>query len=93
MTAAPRRSRRPLVSSTVALRALATAITLSSFGGMTIVASENLYVSNAPLQPSAVATAAPGPTTAPTTSTTTRTTVTPSVTSTTTTAVTRTRQS
>jgi hypothetical protein len=43
MTTPARRARKPLISSTLALRALATAITLSSFGGMTIFASENLY--------------------------------------------------
>jgi hypothetical protein len=69
---------------------LATAITLSSFGGMTIFASENVHASNAPLQPAAaVATAIP----APTTVTGSRTTVRSSVTSTSSTAVTRTKQS
>jgi len=53
MTDRPRRARKPLVASTLVLRTLATAITLSSFGGMTIFASENLYTSNAPLQPAA----------------------------------------
>ena len=98
MTTSPRRAKRPLIASTLALRALATAITLSSLGGMTIFASENRYASNAPLQPAAVATAAvatatQAPTTAPTTVTSTRRTVQRSVTSTTTTAVTRTKQS
>jgi hypothetical protein len=92
-----RAKKKPLVTSTVALRALATAITLSSFGGMTIFADENLHVSNAPLQPSAlaavapVANATPAPTTAPTT--TSRTRVRSSVTTTTTAPVTRTKQS
>ena len=91
--------KKPLVTSTIALRALATAITLSSFGGMTIFASENLHVSNAPLQPATVVAAAPAttatpiPTTAPTTSTTSRTRVRSSVTTTTTAPVTRTKQS
>lgn len=96
MTDRPRRARKPLVASTLVLRTLATAITLSSFGGMTIFASENLYTSNAPLQPAAVvavATATPAPTTAPTTVTASRTTVRTSVTSTSTTALTRTKQS
>jgi len=75
------------------LRTLATAITLGSFGGMTVFANENLYTSNAPLQPAAVATPTPAPTTAPATVTTTRTTVRGSVTSTNTTALTRTKQS
>jgi len=75
------------------LRALAAAITLSSFGGMTIFASENLHAANAPLQPAAAATATPAPTTAPTTVTTGRTTTRRSVSSTTTTPVTRTKQS
>jgi hypothetical protein len=70
---------------------LAAAITFSSFGGMTIFASENLHASNAPLTPAA---ATPAPTAAPTAATTTtRTTVRQSVTSTTTRAVTRTKQS
>jgi hypothetical protein len=96
VTDRPRRARKPLVASTLALRAIATAITLSSFGGMTIFASENLYTSKAPLQPAAVATVAtttPAPTTAPTTVTTSRTTVRSSVASTSTAANTRTKQS
>lgn len=96
-TRAPRRARKPLIGSTALLRAFATAITLSSLGGMTAFANENLYASNAPLQPAAVttATAAPtaSPTTAPTTVTTSRTTVRGTVTSTNTAAVTRTKQS
>ena len=89
----PPRTPRPLIASTLALRAIAAAITLSSFGGMTVFASENLHASNAPLQPAAVATATPAPTTAPTTVTGSRTTVRRSVTSTSTTALTRTTQS
>ena len=87
-----RARRKPLIASTLALRALAAALTLSSFGGMAIFASENLHTTNAPLQPAAVAAATPT-TAAPTTVTTSRTTVRTSVTSTTTTAVTRTKQS
>ena len=83
---------RHLVGSTLALRAIATAITLSSFGGMTIFASENLHAANAPLQPAAVATATPTPTTAPITVTVGRTTR-RSVTSTSTAPITRTKQS
>lgn len=75
------------------LRTLAAAITLSSFGGMTIFASENLHATNAPLQPPAVAAATPAPTTAPTTTVTSRIPVRTSVTSTSTTALTRTKQS
>lgn len=97
MTDRPRRARKPLVASTLVLRTLATAITLGSFGGMTIFANENLYTSNAPLQPAAVAIAVPTPTTAPTTVpttvTSTRTTVRGSVASTSITALTRTKQS
>jgi hypothetical protein len=95
MTDRPRRARKPLITSTVMLRTLATAITLSSFGGMTMFASENLYTSDAPLQPAAVAVAVstPAPTTLPTTITTSRTTVRSSVASTTTAAITRTKQS
>jgi hypothetical protein len=96
MTDRPRRARKPLITSTVMLRTLATAITLSSFSGMTIFASQNLYASNAPLQPAAVtvvATATPAPTTAPSTVTTSRTTVRSSVANTTTAALTRTKQS
>jgi hypothetical protein len=88
-----RARRKPLIASTMALRVLAAAITFSSFGGMTIFASENLHASNAPLQPAAVMAATPAPTTAPTTATTSRTTVRSSVTSTSTQAVTRTKQS
>jgi len=96
MTDRPRHARKPLVASTLVLRTLATAITLGSFGAMAIFANENLYTSNAPLQPAAVvavATATPAPTSAPTTVTSTRTTVRGSVASTSTTALTRTKQS
>ena len=89
----PGRSTRPLIGSTLALRALAAAITLSSFGGMTIFASENLHAANAPLQPAAVATTTPTPTTAPTTVAAGRTTTRGSVTSTNTAPITRTKQS
>lgn len=92
----PRRARKPLVASTLVLRTLVTAITLGSFDGMTIFANENLYTSNAPLQPAAVAavaSATPAPTTAPATVTSTRTTVRGSVASTSTAALTRTKQS
>ena len=41
MPTATRRHTRPLITSTLILRALAAAITLSSFGAMTIFASEN----------------------------------------------------
>lgn len=92
MTDRPRRG-RPLITSTLLLRVLASAITLSSFGGMTVFANENLHASNAPLQPAAaVATATPTPTTA-TTVTSSRTTTTRSVTSTGVAALTRTKQS
>jgi len=92
MTSRPRRTAKPLITSTLVLRALAAAITLSTFGGMTIFASENLHASNAPLQPAA-ATATPAPTRAPTTITSGRTTTRRSVTSTSTAPLTRTRQS
>ena len=93
MTDRPRRA-KPLITSTLALRVLASAITLSSFGGMTIFASENLHGSNAPLQPTAaVATATPAPTTATTVTTSRTTTTQRSVTSTSTAALTRTKQS
>ncbi|TME75215.1 MAG: hypothetical protein E6I48_07480 [Chloroflexi bacterium] len=89
MTDRPRR-RRPLITSTLALRVLASAITLSSFGGMTVFASENLHASNAPLQPAAaVATATPATTVTASRTTTTR----RSVTTTSTAALTRTKQS
>jgi hypothetical protein len=95
MTSRSRRATRPLIGSTLVLRVLASAITLTSFGGMTIFASENLHAANAPLQPAAVAiaTATPAPTTAPTTVTTGRTTTRRSVTSTSVAPVTRTKQS
>jgi hypothetical protein len=93
MTSRPRRVTRPLVGSTLVLRVLASAITLSSFGGMTIFASENLHAANAPLQPAAVATATPAPTTAPLMVTTGRTTTRRSVASTNTAPLTRTKQS
>lgn len=92
MTNRPRRA-RPLIGSTLVLRVLASAITITSFGGMTIFASENLHAANAPLQPAAVATATPAPTTAPTVVTTGRTTTRRSVTSTKLAPVTRTKQS
>ena len=88
----PRNFTRPLIGSTLVLRVLASAITLTSFGGMTIYASENLHAANAPLQPAAVATATPPPTTAPTTVTVGRATR-RSVTSTSTAPITRTKQS
>ena len=96
MASGARRTTRPLVTSTLWLRTLVTAITLSSFGGMTVFASENLHAASAPLQPSAVVAATPAPTTAPTVTTTTRTTrttVRSSVSSTSTAALTRTKQS
>jgi hypothetical protein len=92
MRSRPRRA-KPLIASTLVLRALAAALTLSSFGGMTIFASENLHAANAPLQPAAVATATPAPTAAPRTVTTGRTTTRRSVTSTNTAPLTRTKQS
>ncbi len=92
MTSRPRRA-RPLISSTLVLRALATAITLTSFGGMTIFASENMHAANAPLQPAAAASATPTPTTAPAVVTTGRATTRRSVTSTNIAPVTRTKQS
>ncbi|TMC02485.1 MAG: hypothetical protein E6J35_09125 [Chloroflexi bacterium] len=91
MTDRPRR-RRPLITSTLALRVLASAITLSSFGGMTVFASENLHASNAPLQPAA-ATATPTPSAAATVTTSRTTTTRRSVTTTSTAALTRTKQS
>ena len=85
---------KPLITSTLALRVLASAITLSSFGGMTVFASENLHASNAPLQPAAaVATATPAATTATTVTTSRTTTTRRSVTTTSTAALTRTKQS
>jgi hypothetical protein len=93
MTKGSRRAVKPLITSTLVLRALAAAITLSSFGGMTIFASENLHTSSAPLQPAAVATATPTSTRAPTTVTAGRTTTRRSVTSTNTAPLTRTKQS
>lgn len=93
MTTRARRAGKPLIASTAALRVLAAAITLSSFGGMAIFASENLHATNAPLQPAAAATATPASTTAPSTVTSSRTSVRRSVTSTSTTPVTRTKQS
>lgn len=93
MTNRPRRTTKPLITSTLVLRALAAAITLSVFGGMTVFASENLHASNAPLQPAAAATATPAPTRAPTTITSGRTTTRRSVTSTSTAPLTRTKQS
>ena len=92
MTTRSRHTTRPLIGSTLVLRVLASAITLTSFGGMTIFASENLHAANAPLQPAAVATATPTPTTAPTTVTVGRSTR-RSVTSTGTAPITRTKQS
>ena len=93
MTDRRRRTTKPLVTSTLALRALAATITLSAFGGMTIFAGENLHASNAPLQPAAAATATPAPARAPTSTTSGRTTTRRSVWGTSTAPLTRTRQS
>ena len=54
------RKRKPLVSSVVVLRALATGITMLSLGGMSAYASAHLHENAAPLKPAA-ATAAPAP--------------------------------
>ena len=88
----------PLIRSSVVLRGVATAITLSSLGGMTSFAATHVQNTAAPLQPSAATTTAATPTATPAatarTSTTTRrsTTITGAVT-TTTTARTKTKSS
>ena len=63
MARAPQKT-NPLVRSTLVLRAAATAITLSSFAGVSAFAATHVQNVNAPLKPSAttvavVATAAP----------------------------------
>jgi hypothetical protein len=87
----------PLIRSSVALRGIATALTLSSFGGVTAFAATHVQNPTAPLQPTAPATIAASPTATPaaTSRTTARrsTTVAPGVATATTTARTRTRSS
>jgi len=64
------RSQSPLIRSSVVLRGVATAITLTSLGGMTSFAATHVQNAAAPLQPSAstttaaaaLPTATPGPT-------------------------------
>jgi hypothetical protein len=98
---APKRH-RPLVASPLALRALATAVALSTFTGMSAFAATHLLNAAAPLQPGAAATTLVGggdddddedkrpvPTVAPAR----RTTIGPGVTATTAPARTRTRSS
>lgn len=93
-------SRRPLIASSFALRALATGVALSTFTGMSAFAATHLLNGAAPLQPSAAATtlltggdddddARPAPTIAPAR----RTTIGSGITTTTTPARTRTRTS
>ena len=92
------RSQSPLIRSSVVLRGVATAITLTSLGGMTSFAATHVQNAAAPLQPSASTTAAaatiPTATPAPTARTSTRrsTTITGAAT-TTTTARTKTKSS
>ena len=97
----------PLIRSSMFLRGLATAITLTSLGGMTSFAATHLQNTAAPLQPSAstttaaitpTGTAAPAATGAPaaigkTTTTTRRSTTITGATTTTTTARTKTKSS
>jgi len=82
----------PLVRSTVVLRAAATAITLSSFAGMSAFAATHVQNVNAPLKP-ATTTVAAVATAVPTTRTTRRTTVTSGVTTTTRAATAKTHSS
>jgi hypothetical protein len=89
----------PLIRSSVVLRGVATAITLTSLGGMTSFAATHVQNAAAPLQPSASATtAAVTPTATPaatsrTSTTTRRTTTITGVSTTTTTARTKTKSS
>lgn len=93
-------SRRPLIASSLALRALATGVALSTFTGMSAFAATHLLNAAAPLQPTAAATTLiggrgddddrrPAPTIAPTR----RTTLGSGIATTTTPARTRTRAS
>lgn len=87
----------PLIRSSVILKGVATAITLTSLGGMTAFAGTHVQNTAAPLQPSASTstTGAAAPTPAPTSRTTTRrsTTVTGGIATTTTPARTKTKSS
>lgn len=87
----------PLIRSGVILKGVATAITLTSLGGMTAFAGTHVQNTAAPLQPSGSTstTAAAAATPAPTSRTTTRrsTTVTGGITTTTTPARTKTKSS
>lgn len=90
----------PLIRSSAILRGFATAITLSSLGGMTAFAATHVQNAGAPLAPSAPTTTAattvvatPAPTARATTSRQRATTLTSSVGTTTTAARTKTKQS
>lgn len=85
----------PLIRSSVFLRGLATAITLTSLGGMTSFAATHVQNTAAPLQPSASTTTAVTPVATGTTATTTtrRSTTITGATTTTTTARTNTKSS
>lgn len=94
-----RSASRPLITSSFALRALATGVALSTFTGMSAFAATHLLNAAAPLQPSAAAATTliasddddrrPAPTVAPGR----RTTLGPGISTTTTPARTRTRSS
>ena len=90
-------NKRPLITSSGALRGIATAVTFLSVGGMTAFAATHAQNVAAPLQPAAPSTttvaAAPTATPRTTTATSRRTTITSSVTTTTTSARTKTHTS
>ena len=54
--------RRPPIRSLLALRAIATAVTLLSFGGMTVYAADHAKPANAALAPAVVSASTPVPT-------------------------------
>lgn len=92
------RSQKPLIRSSALLRSVATAITLTSLGGMTSFAATHVQNTAAPLQPSASTTTAVTPTATPaatarTSTTTRRSTTITGATTTTTTARTKTKSS
>ena len=67
------RSQSPLIRSSVVLRGVATAVTLTSLGGMTSFAATHVQNAAAPLQPSASTRIAAGATSTPTPAATART--------------------
>ncbi len=83
----------PAIRSPWLLRAIATSMTLLSFGAMTYFAAGHVQEANAPLQPTAPAAVAAAPTPTPTPATRRRTVIAPTVPTSPQAPLTRTRQS